>query len=104
MNNKHITYTPHLKRWSWGAFFLTWIWGIRCKVWNSFLCFIPGFGLVWRFILGAKGRKWAWEKGNWKNEEHFEKVQDRWDIAGMIIFIVWVVLNIAICAGAASGV
>lgn len=82
------------KGWSWGAFSLSWIWGIRCRVWSTLYVFIPGFGLVWSFILGARGREWAWKKGNWRNKEHFQKVQNRWDIAGVIAIAVAILLQV----------
>ena len=69
----------------WGAFFLTFIWGIFNRVWISLLIFIPIVNIVMGFVLLFKGREWAWEKGKWQNVEHFNKVQRYWSIAGFII-------------------
>ncbi len=87
--NKHI-----LDKWSWGAFFLTWVWGIRCRVWISFLTIIPIAGIIIAFILGTKGRRWAWEKGNWKDIEHFKGTQDKWDVAGVVAFMISMLLQL----------
>lgn len=79
---------PELKRWNWGAFFLTWIWGLGNRVYLSLLWFIPiiGWFLV-PFLLGAKGSSWAWEHKRWENEHHFQKVQRYWAVAGLILFL-----------------
>jgi heme/copper-type cytochrome/quinol oxidase subunit 2 len=69
----------------WGAFFLTFIWGIFNRVWISLLIFIPIVNIVMSFVLLFKGREWAWEKGKWQSVEHFNKVQRYWSIAGFII-------------------
>jgi hypothetical protein len=71
--------------WNWGAFFLTWIWGIGNKVWISFLVFVPVVGLIMRFVLGAYGNKWAWENGNWRDVEHFRGTQRKWAFYGLAI-------------------
>ncbi|MDR0528548.1 MAG: pilin [Zoogloeaceae bacterium] len=71
-----------VKGWSWGAFWLTWIWGLSHRVWSSLLVFIPFFGFVMWFVLGFKGREWAWEKGRWESVEDFNESQRRWSVAG----------------------
>ena len=47
-----------IKGWNWGAFWLTWIWGIAHNVWISLLvfCLWP----IWMIVLGIKGNEWAW--------------------------------------------
>jgi len=77
-----------LKGWNWGAFWLGWIWGIRNRTWIAFLEFIPYFGLVWTFILGAKGNKWAWQNQKWDSIEQYKASQRRWAMWGLIIFII----------------
>ena len=73
--------------WNWGAFFLTWIWGVCNNVWISLLCFVPLVGLVMCFILGAYGSKWAWKNKRWDSVEHFKRVQRKWAWWG---FGIWV--------------
>lgn len=69
---------PELTGWNWGAFFLTWIWGIGNSTFIAFLTFIPFVNLVMIFVLGAKGNEWAWQNKRWNNIEHFKKVQKLW--------------------------
>jgi hypothetical protein len=70
--------------WSWPAFLLTWIWGIRNNVWSSLLVFFPVIGLFWALVLGAKGNQWAWEYRHWSGAEQFERSQKRWTAAAII--------------------
>lgn len=79
---------PPTKGWSWGAFGLTWIWGIRFKVWLAFLTFIPGLSLVWTFVLGFKGREWAWKNKGMAVDEELAASLKRWDKWGFILLIV----------------
>ena len=92
MNETHQDTTPStalaedLKGWNWGAFLLNWIWGIGNQTWIALLTLIPVFGLIWMFVLGAKGNQWAWEKGRWHSLEQFKQAQRKWAIAG---FTLW---------------
>ena len=110
------------KRFNWGAFFLTWIWGLGNKVWIT-LFIIPLWFffaildtllvatgvmtelahsmlmVVLNFILlsiqiwfGINGNKWAWEKKKYKSVEHFHKVQRIWAIVATML----VIINIAL--------
>jgi hypothetical protein len=79
---------PEIDRWNWGAFFLNWIWGIGNNTWIALLTFVPFVGiLVMPFVLGAKGSAWAWRNGRWDSVEHFKRVQRKWAIWGVVIFI-----------------
>ncbi|HLR90438.1 MAG TPA: hypothetical protein VK040_05740 [Balneolaceae bacterium] len=69
-------------RWSWGAFFLTGIWGIGNRSYVALLGFVPILNIFMMVILGFQGRKLAWKNKRWKSIEHFEQVQKRWDYAG----------------------
>ena len=82
---------PEIKGWNWGAFWLTWIWGIRNRTWIAFLDLIPYVGFVMPFILGAKGNKWAWRNQKWDSIEQFKKSQHRWAKWGLIIFIIVII-------------
>lgn len=83
---------PEARRWNWGAFFLTWIWGIGNNVLISFLCLVPFLNLIMPIILGVKGGEWAWQKKRWDSVEHFQRVQRIWAWVGFILFL----LSIAI--------
>jgi len=83
-----------LSGWNWGAFFLNWIWGIANSVWIAFLVFVPLLGLVWIFVLGAKGNEWAWQHKKWDSIEHFRKTQKTWAKVGLIVFLAVIALYI----------
>ncbi len=74
-----------IKGWSWGAMGLTWIWGLSHGVYRSLLVFVPIFNIVYIFILGAKGREWAWRSGKYKDVEEFRESQKVWDIVGALL-------------------
>ena len=82
---------PEIRGWNWGAFWLTWIWGIRNRTWIAFLDLIPYVGFVMPFILGAKGNKWAWRNQKWDSIEQFKKSQHRWAKWGLIIFLIVII-------------
>jgi hypothetical protein len=76
---------------NWGAFFLTWIWGIGNRVWISLLALIPVVNIVMRFVLLFKGNEWAWKNKQWESVEHFKRVQRIWGWVGFILFILGVI-------------
>ena len=89
-----------IKGWNWGAFALTWIWGICNKVWIALLVFIPVpfFGLAWAIILGVKGNEWAWQKKKWDSMEQFRSTQGKWNIAGIVVFVVSIIIPVILLA------
>jgi len=89
------TVPEEIKGWSWGAFVLTWIWGVCNGVLISLLCLIPVFGIVWAFVLGAKGNEWAWQNKRWESIEEFKSTQRNWNIAGIVLFAVSMAVLIA---------
>jgi len=88
-----------IKKWNWGAFLLSWIWGLGNKVYIALLCLIPCVGIVMAFVLGAKGSKWAWQNQRWESIEHFQRVQKIWAWCGLglvVVSIIGIILGIAI--------
>ena len=85
---EHAVVPPEIQKWNWGAFFLSWIWGIGNQVWISFLTWVPFVGWIMPFVLGAKGSEWAWRNKEWKSVEHFQEVQRKWAKWGLIIFVI----------------
>ena len=79
---------PELRKWNWGAFMYNMIWGIGNKCYLPLLCLIPCFNLIWIFVCGAKGNEWAWQAGTCKDLETFKAVQDTWNRAGFVSFII----------------
>ena len=83
-----------VRGWSWGAFSLTWIWAVSNKTWIGLLSFVPFIGLIMRFVLGARGREWAWQNKRWDSVEHFNRVQRRWSLWGGTLFLLVPVIGI----------
>jgi hypothetical protein len=91
-----------LSGWNWGAFFLSWIWGIGNNTWIAFLTFIPIVNFVMIFVLGAKGNEWAWQNKRWESTEHFKKVQKIWAIWGLVLFLIGFLFMLFIVIAALS--
>ncbi len=91
-----------VKKWNWGAFFMTWIWGLGNRTYVGLLGLIPVVNLVMAFILGAKGNEWAWKNKKWENAEQFTRVQGLWTafglglLAGYVISLVLLVIALAV--------
>ena len=85
---KEIVVPPEIKKWSWGAFFLNWIWGLGNNTYIALLCFIPFVNIIMIFVLGAKGNEWAWKHRHWESVERFKKVQRKWAVAGLIVWVI----------------
>src|SRR5882672_7004665 len=79
---------PEIDQWNWGAFLMPALWAIRNRAWIALWCAVPVVGQVFMFYVGARGSRWAWQSGNWKSLDHFKRVQKRWAIAGIIVYIV----------------
>jgi hypothetical protein len=88
-----------IDRWNWGAFLLNWIWGIGNNTFIALLVFVPFVGLVMPFVLGAKGSRWAWRNGRWDSVAHFQRVQRKWAIWGVVIWLGAIALFGAIFGG-----
>ncbi|MES2888300.1 MAG: hypothetical protein V4739_09855 [Pseudomonadota bacterium] len=78
---------PGVAGWSWGAFLLNWIWAVFNKTWIGLLCLVPYVGLVFSIYLGIKGRELAWKNKRWDSIEHFNRVQKRWTVWALVLFL-----------------
>ncbi|MBQ7449856.1 ribonuclease G [bacterium] len=117
------TLPAEYQKFNWGAFLLTWIWGLGNNVYIAllvFLFFVLGFipivnlfsglaSLAFCIWLGIKGNELAWKNKSWNSLEHFNEVQRKWAMWGAIItciliaiIVVGVVLIIVLAAAAAS--
>ena len=83
-----------VKGWSWGGFWLSWIWGIGNNVWIALLAFLPFVGWVMPFVLGAKGREWAWQNKHWDSVEAFNQTQKTWGMVGLILAIIGIIFMV----------
>ncbi len=79
-----------IKGWSWGAFFLNWIWGLFNNTFIALLTLVPCVGWVMAFVLGAKGNEWAWRNKKWESVERFKQVQRYWAWGGLALVIGWI--------------
>jgi hypothetical protein len=71
---------PEILGWNWGAFCLTWIWGVSHRIYLSLLALlpIPFVGLAASIVLGIKGNEWAWQFKKWDSIEQFHRTQRTW--------------------------
>ena len=76
-----------IRRWNWGAFLLSWIWGLGNGTERALLVFVPILGLAMPFVLGAKGNEWAWRNRKWKDVKAFQTTQRRWAWAGLVAVV-----------------
>ena len=44
--------------------------------------------MIWPFVCGACGHKWAMNSGHFRTVEEFNAVQDSWDRAGKVMFLI----------------
>ena len=86
--NKETSFPEGVKGWSWGAFFLNWIWALFNKSYIGLLALIPYVGLIFAIYLGLKGRELAWKNKRWESLEHFNRVQRRWSVWGVLLLII----------------
>ena len=90
------TVPAEIDRWNWGAFLLTWIWGIGNSTFIALLMFIPFVNVAMWFVLGAKGSAWAWRNKRWESVEHFKRTQRKWAMWGIIVPVLTVLLFVGI--------
>lgn len=76
---------PGVKGWSWGAFLLNIFWALGNRTWIGLLMLVPYVWYVMPFVLGYKGREWAWQNRRWESFEQFQQVQRDWTIAGIVL-------------------
>ncbi len=111
--NDSITEFPEeLKKFNWGAFWGSWIWGI-CNNVKITLWYIPVFILVFiitggniladsivcmltTIYIGIKGNELAWKNKKWDNIAHFNRVQKNWAIWCSILGILGLLYNLGI--------
>lgn len=87
-----LSIPPEIKKWNWGAFIYNIFWGFGSYSYLPLLCLIPIFNLVWIFVCGAKGNEWAWKSGKFNNVEEFLAIQETWNRAGLVSFIISAVI------------
>jgi hypothetical protein len=82
--------------WNWGAFLMSWIWGIGNSTWIALLALVPCAGPIMPFVLGVKGSAWAWQNKRWESVEEFRRVQRIWAIVGVALIALAVSGGVAV--------
>lgn len=67
-----------VEKWNWGAFLLTWIWGIGNRCYIALFALIPIVSIFMRFYLGFHGNELAWRNNIWENPEELHRSQRKW--------------------------
>ena len=85
---------PEIRGWNWGAFLLSWIWGIGNNTWITLIILMPIgiMQLVLPFVLGAKGNEWAWQNKKWDSIEHFKRTQKLWKYWGFLVLGLFIII------------
>ncbi len=94
-----------LKRFNWGAFFLSFIWGIGNRTYITFLILLSGIFAIIPIIgalvplgmciwFGIMGNRWAWQNKEFASIEEFERIQKNWAIAGLTISVVLTIVSV----------
>ncbi|MDD7363265.1 MAG: zinc ribbon domain-containing protein [Peptoniphilus sp.] len=76
---------------NWGAFSLTIPWGIGNRCYICLLALIPGLNIIMSFIAGFSGNAWAMNNNDYRDIEEFSRIQETWNHAGFIFFIIAVI-------------
>ena len=90
---ENITVPEEIKGWNWGAFILSWIWGIGNNTYRALWFFVPYINIVMIIYLGLKGNELAWKHKHWKSVEHFKAVQRKWNIAAFSFLTACIVIG-----------
>ena len=86
---------PEMRRWNWGAFFLTLFWAPAMNQWIWFvLCLIPYVSVVPMIYLAIKGNELSWQSRRWESLEQFNATQEVWKKWALGLFYAWLGLLI----------
>jgi hypothetical protein len=113
--------TRNIQKWNWGAFMFSWIYGLSnrttdaCWLFTFFIDAISSIilmdtllfdGQIYHLLLpflmlhcfwGMNGNKVAWLSKRWTDEEYFRKIQNKWNIAGILtLFAIAISISIRI--------
>lgn len=99
---KDVAVPPEIDRWNWGAFFWNWIWGLGNRVYVALWALVPLVGLIFIFVLGAKGNSWAWRNKRWESISHFKRTQRRWAWSALVVAVGTVLVTVIAIAGETS--
>lgn len=89
-------------KFNWGAFLLSWIWGLFHKSYIALitflLAFVPFIGpiliLAFNIWYGINGNTIAWQNKKYESVEKFHENQKKWATAGIILAIIGTIISI----------
>lgn len=111
----NVSETQNIGKWSWGAAAITFWYALSMKFKNLWMYLVILIGIraldnsqnislsviglllyITIFVyMGLNGRKLAWENRKWKSLDQFLKTQRVWDVCGIIVFILTVLVGFA---------
>ena len=84
--------------WIFGAFTFPLLWCLfNGCMWQFVIVLIPGVNQIFRFFLGGFGNRWAWKvygEDRMGDVERFNRIQKRWNIAGIIALSIMAIIGI----------
>lgn len=84
--------------WNFGAFTFPLLWCLfNGCMWQFVIVLIPGVNQIFRFFLGGFGNRWAWKvygEDRMGDVERFNRIQKRWNIAGIIVLSIIAIIGI----------
>ena len=84
--------------WNFGAFTFPLLWCLfNGCMWQFVIVLIPGVNQIFRFFLGGFGNRWAWKvygEDRMGDVERFNRIQKRWNIAGIIALSIMAIIGI----------
>jgi hypothetical protein len=101
------TFPSNVNSFNWGAFVIPNWWGfwngkigIACLCWAlsaTFKLILPILIYIPISIyLGIRGNKISWVRKDWSSIESFESAQKKWNVAGIILLCVSIVLGLLV--------
>ena len=101
------------RKFNWGAFYFTWIWGLNHKAYITLLVFVlgcvPYLGSIahigFAIWIGTKGNQMAWDSGRFRSIDEMMECQRIWAKWALWVFIatfslILIVFIIAAATGA----
>lgn len=82
-----------IKKWNWGAFWLTGLWGLFNRTYIALLILVPIINIAVPFYLGAKGNELAWRNKSWSSVEEFKAEAKLWNIIGWVFGIILILIT-----------
>ncbi len=98
----YIPSESDLKKWNWGAFCFSWIWGFSNGIIKESLIalllsvnvmFIP----IVNLYFGWYGTRLAWKNKKWTSWKSYQEVQSKWiTVSYLLLFAIIILLNVVI--------